>query len=98
MKASLMSSFIAFELNEEEELAAFAYNDCQIAGIQNELSSCAEELLKVIMETDEVSLDGAKKMAYTKGQIDILKYLLARGDSIKEQRAAEQASRDQSQQ
>lgn len=89
MIASIMSSFISFDLNKEEELLAYSFNDCQIAGIQNLLSSAAEEIIKVVMETDELSLEGAKKLAYTKGQIDILKYLLAMADSIKEQRKEE---------
>lgn len=94
MKASIMSSFIAFDLTPEEELQAFTYNDCQLAGIQNQLASCAEDLIRVVLETDELSLEGAKKMAYTKGQIDILKYLLARGDAIKEQRKEDQDAAD----
>lgn len=98
MRVAELSSFISFELTQEEELLAFTYNECQMAGIQNELASCAEELVKVVMETDELSLDGAKKLAYTKGKIDILKYLLAMGDTIREQRLAEQAAQDQNQQ
>lgn len=95
MKVAQFSSFISFELNMDEELLAYEYSDLQMAGLQNELASCAEELIKVVMETDELSLEGAKKLAYTKGKIDILKYLLANGDAIKEQRKAEQAAKDQ---
>lgn len=97
MKVAEFSSFLAFELTKEEEGYAYAYNECQMAGIQNELASCAEELIKVVMETDELSLEGAKKLAYTKGKIDILKYLLAMGDTIKEQRLAEQNAQENQQ-
>lgn len=98
MKVAELSSFISFELTREEEGYAYEYNECQMAGIQNELASCAEELIKVVMETDELSLEGAKKLAYTKGKIDILRYLLAMGDTIKEQRLAEQAAAEGNQQ
>lgn len=92
MKANILSSFVSFELTPEEELAAFAYNDCQIAGIQNYLASHAEDLLKVTLEVDELSLDDIKKRAYTKGCIDTAKHFLAMADTIKfEREAAERA-------
>lgn len=98
MKADIMSSFLSFELTPEEELAAYEFNDCQMAGIQNQLAGYAEDLLKVVHETDDLSLVGAKKLAYTKGAIDALKHLLAMADTIKEQRAEKQAEKDKDQQ
>ena len=92
MKADILSSFISFELSPEEELAAFTFNDCQIAGIQNYLASQAEDLLKVTLEVDELSLDDIKKRAYTKGCINTAKYFLSMADTIKCQR--EEAERD----
>lgn len=94
MKLAALSSFVSYDLIDSEELLAFEYNDLQIAGLQNELASCAEQLITVVMETDDLSLDGAKKLAYTKGQIDILKYLLSRGEAIKLQRQEEQDAQD----
>lgn len=92
MKVNMLSSFTAFELTPEEEKAAYEFNDCQIAGIQNLISGYAEDLVKVVLDTDEFSLEGAKKLAYTKGSIDALKYLLVAADTQKEQR--EQAERE----
>jgi hypothetical protein len=94
MKVAMLSSFISFELDPGEELLAYEYTDLQVAGLQNELATSAEQLITAVMETDELSLEGAKKLAYTKGQIDILKYLLARADAIREQRAEEQAAKN----
>lgn len=94
MKANILSSFVSFELTGEEEAAAYEYNDCQIAGIQNLIAGYAEELIKVVLETDEFSLDGAKKLAYTKGSIDALKYLLSAADIQKENREAAEREAD----
>jgi lipopolysaccharide export system protein LptA len=95
MKPSKMSSFIAFDLLPEEELQAFTYNDLQVAGIQNLISAAAEEIVSVALEADQLSLDAQKKLAYTKGQIDILKTLLARADVVAETLAQEQEDRQQ---
>lgn len=95
MRVAELSSFISFELTNEEELLAYEYTELQMAGLQNELASSAEKLITVIMETDDLSLDGAKKLAYTKGQIDILKYLLARGECLKQDRLAEEEAKNQ---
>ena len=86
MKASILSSFLAFELTPEEELQAFDYNDLQVAGIQNMIAASAEDILKTTLEVDQLSLDAQKKLAYTRGQMDILKYLLARADALVEER------------
>lgn len=86
MKASILSSFISFELTPEEEIAAFSFNDCQVAGIQNQVAAKAEELVQMHLEIDQQSLDGQKKLAYTKGYIEAMKYLLAMSDVLAEQR------------
>lgn len=86
MKASILSSFLAFELTPEEELQAFDYNDLQVAGIQNMIAASAEDILKTTLEVDQLSLDAQKKLSYTRGQMDILKYLLARADALVEER------------
>lgn len=92
MKATIMSSFIAFELSPEEEIAAYTFNDCQIAGIQNMISSYAEDILRVSVDLDELSVAAQKQLAYTKGQIAALKYLLDRADVIAEAKKAEESS------
>jgi hypothetical protein len=90
MKAAKLSSFHCFELTTEEEIQAYTYNDCQVAGIQNLIAAAAEEIVSVALEADQLSLEAQKKLAYTKGQIDILKTLLARADVIAETLAAAQ--------
>lgn len=85
MKASILSSFVAFDLTPEEEKAAFTYNDCQIAGIQNLIAAAAEDIVRISLEVDELSLEEQKKLAYTRGQIGILKTLLARADVLAEE-------------
>jgi len=85
MQADILSSFIAFKLTPEEEVQAYNYNDLQLAGIQNLVAAAAEEILQVTLEVNQLDLDAQKKLAYTKGQLDILKTLLARSDVIKEQ-------------
>ncbi|HXQ39332.1 MAG TPA: hypothetical protein VN843_35355 [Anaerolineales bacterium] len=88
MIANIKSSFIAFELNTDEEREAYRYNDLQIAGIQNLIAAGAEELVQALITNDRNSLEEQVKLAYTKGQIDILKNLLGRADV-----AAEEAER-----
>jgi hypothetical protein len=89
MRAAILSSFIAFELTQEEEIAAYDFNDCQIAGIQNEIAGYAEDILRVTVDLDELSVEAQKKLAYTKGCMASLKYLLTKADTIKEQKQAE---------
>lgn len=89
MKADILSSFIKFELSPEEEKLAFKYTDEQVAGIQNYIADAAEELVEHLVTSDRNSLEEQVKLGYTKGQIDILKTLLARSEAI----AAEEAYR-----
>lgn len=99
MIANIRSSYIAFELNEEEEREAYKFNDCQIAGIQNYIAAAAEELLQALLTNDINSLEEQVRLAYTKGQIDILKTLLGRADAIAEDELAKaEAERFKSQQ
>lgn len=90
MKLATLSSFVSYELIDSEELLAYEYNELQLAGLQNELATCAEQLITVAMEAADLSLEGAKKLAYTKGQIDLLKYLISRSDVLKQQRKDDQ--------
>lgn len=92
MIASIMSSFVSFELSPEEENAAYSYNDCQVAGIQNMIAAAAEDIVRISLEVDELSLEEQKKLAYTRGQIAILKTLLARSDVLAEGRKEAQAA------
>lgn len=89
MRADLQSSFLAFELSTEEELLAYSYTDVQVAGIQNLIAAAAEDILRITLDTDQLSLEAQKKLAYTKGQMDILKCILARADVLREQKALE---------
>lgn len=94
MKASINSSFISFELTTEEEIEAFKYSDAQIAGIQNYIAAAAEELVQALVTNDRNSLEEQVRLAYTKGQIDILKTLLARSDAIADELAYKQAQEE----
>jgi hypothetical protein len=99
MIASLNSSFISFELTPEEEREGYKFNDNQIAVIQNLIAACAEDLVKVLITSDRNSLEEQVKLAYTKGQIDGYKCLLARSESMAEEAAAaEELARQNSQQ
>lgn len=91
MKASILSSFISFELTQEEETAAYTFNDCQIAGIQNMIAAYAEDILRVSVDMDELSVEAQKKLAYTKGNIASLKFLLDRADVLAEARKEEES-------
>lgn len=99
MIADIKSSFIAFQLTPEEEREAYKYNDAQIAGIQNLISAAAEDLVQTLITNDRNTLEEQVKLAYTKGQIDILKNILGRADVIAEDIArAEELERLKSQQ
>lgn len=82
MKASDLSSFIAYDLTAIEEKSAYTYNEAQLAGIQNVLSGAAEELVKAPLDEDDTSIPGIKRRAYLQGQIAALKYLLSLHDSF----------------
>ena len=99
MIADIKSSFISFDLTPEEEREGYKFNDCQVAVIQNLLAACAEDLVKVLLTNDRNSLEEQVKLAYTKGQIDGYKCLLARSESMAEElAAAEEQARQNSQQ
>lgn len=99
MIADIKSSFIAFSMTPEEEREGFRFNDLQVAAIQNIIASCAEDLVNTLITNDRNSLEEQVKLAHTKGQIEILKYLLARSEVLAEEaEAAEQAKRDSQQQ
>ena len=89
MRVDIKSSFVAFELTMAEEVEAYTYNDSQIAGIQNLIASAAEDIIRISLTSDELSLEAQKKLSYTRGQIDVLKLLLARADVIRETQQAE---------
>lgn len=95
MKANIKSSFVAFELTADEEREAYKYNDYQIAGIQNLIADAAEELVQTLVINDRNSLEEQVRLAYTKGQIDILKSLLGRADVIAEELAAKEEAQFQ---
>lgn len=76
MKPSLKSSFIAYELEEKEQLAAYNFTSLQLAGIQNLLAAAAEEIINPPLDMDDESLPAIKKRAYLQGQVAILKHLL----------------------
>ena len=95
MKADILSSFIKFELSPEEEKIAFKYSDEQIAGIQNYIADAAEDLVENLITKDRNTLEEQVKLAYTKGQIDILKVLLARSEAIAAQEEYELAQQEQ---
>lgn len=98
MIADIKSSFIAFQLTPEEERQAFKFNDLQVAAIQNLIASNAEDLVNVLLTNDRNSLEEQVKLAHTKGQIEILKYLLARSEVLAEEAEAEELAKRDSQQ
>jgi hypothetical protein len=82
MKASTLSSFVAYDLTPVEEKSAYTYNEAQLAGIQNVLAGAAEELVKAPLDEDDTSVPGIKRRAYLQGQISAMKYLLSLHDGF----------------
>lgn len=82
MNISKFSSFTAYELTPQEERAAFTYNDAQLAGIQNTLSAAAEELIKIPLGEDDMTIQAIKRRSYLQGQIEVLRYLLVTHDTF----------------
>lgn len=95
MKLSEMSSFVSFDLNPEEELAAYTFTEVQRAGLQNTLSAAAEELLLIRLDERLGSEEERIKAAYTRGQIDTCKFLLERSLVLEEELAAARAQQAQ---
>lgn len=85
MKVSTLSSFTAYDLTPIEERSAYTYNDAQLAGIQNVLSSAAEELVKIPLSEDDSTIPAIKRRSYLQGQVEALKYLLSLHDSLNSQ-------------
>lgn len=98
MIANLKSSFISFELTPEEEREGCRFNDNQVAVIQNLIASNAEDLVNLLITSDRSSLEEQVKLAHTKGQIEILKFLLARSEVLAEAAEAEEQAKRDSQQ
>lgn len=83
MNVSLLSSFTAFELTPEEELAGLTFNEAQRAVIQNHISAAAEDILRLTLAA-EPTAERNIEIAYAQGQIGALKYLLDSADQRKE--------------
>lgn len=76
MIPSVESSFIAYELDGNEQLQAYTYSVAQRAGIQNLIAAAAEEALAIQLSQDELTVEAIKRRSYLQGQIDILQHLL----------------------
>lgn len=98
MKLLATSSFVAFELTPEEEIEAFTFNELNKAAIQNLISDAAEELLQIRLDGKLDSPEEREKAAFTSGQIEILKFLLANSTALKEELAAARAQEQNSNQ
>lgn len=77
MIPSTDSAFVTYNFEPLELSAAYTYSDLQLAGIQNQIASAAEEVLKIPLDVDDSEVVHAKRRAYMQGQIDALKHLLS---------------------
>lgn len=82
MIPSTTSSFISYELTEEEQKIGSSFNAEQQAVIQNLLASYAEEYMTLAINIEDVTIDAANRRAYNKGAIAALKYLLENNSSV----------------
>ncbi|MNZ92636.1 hypothetical protein D3C78_1116680 [compost metagenome] len=82
MTPSLMSSFLAFELEPAEEVQAYTFSALQAIGIKNLIAAAAEEIVAIQLSADEFTTEMLKRRSYLQGQVAILKHLLERHDEI----------------
>lgn len=92
MKLLGTSSFAAFELTPEEEIEGYTFNEMNTAVIQNLISDAAEEILEIRLDGRLADPEEQHKLAFTSGQISILKFLLSNSTVLKEQLATARAS------
>ena len=82
MELSIKSSFVAFELTEAEQKAAYTFTHFQVAGIKNLISAAAEELVTIPLTEDFTEVPAMKRVAFLQGQIEILKYILSLNETL----------------
>lgn len=85
MTPSTRSSFLGYEMSEEEIKQAYSYSELQRAGIQNLIADAAEELLTAPLSENDTDIVAIKRRALLQGQIGILKYLLELHETTKDQ-------------
>lgn len=95
LKLNGASSFASFELTAQQELEGFTFNELNIAVIQNLISDAAEELLEIRLDGKLRTVEEETKLAFTSGQISILKFLLTNAQVLKETIAHQQAQQSQ---
>lgn len=69
------TSFSAWDLTQEEELAGSRLTELQVKKIQNEISTIAHSKLALSFDPNN-TLKFAQEEAYLKGQLEVLEYLL----------------------
>ena len=85
------TTFISWNLTEEELLSAQVLNDLQTKLLQSKLCFLAEEKLNIVFDPNDPK-DFAQQIAYKQGQIVILRELL--DDSVAATDASQQLSID----
>ena len=83
MQLSKLSTFVSYDLEPNEQRAAYTFNSAQLAGIQNLIAAAAEELMVARLGEDDLSVDSIKRSAYLQGQIALGKHLLELHDSLR---------------
>lgn len=94
MEISLLSSFTAFTLTEQEEVSGLTFHAANRALIQNHISAAAEEVVSLSLVTDSQDPTRVVEIAYLRGKIDALRRLLTEADTIEEKKAALQNQRN----
>lgn len=93
MKYAELSSFISYDLDSTEQVAAYTYSELQRAGIQNMIAAAAEEFVRLGVDITDMDIESSRRRAYLKGQIEFGKYLLSMHDTMSDLQAE---ARDQS--
>jgi hypothetical protein len=79
MSTLVSNSFASYDLTEEEELQGSIFTTLQKQVLQNLMSHCAEEKLRLEYDVNN-SLSFVQQEAYKRGQLDIIEYLLTKSE------------------
>lgn len=89
MNPHKVSSFNSVEMSDADCRAAYTFTSLQLAGIQNQISEVAEEILRQPLDLDDTSIPAIKKRAYLQGQLVALQHLKALHFTYNSQQEAE---------
>lgn len=85
IKKAQESSFFSFQLTPEQEVEGYTFNELNMAVIQNLISASAEDIIRIRLDGKMLTQEEEVKLATEAGKIEILKYLLAASNILKEE-------------